>query len=135
MFSKFGAFSTFGAFSAAGGKHEIRSLVDMITGEPTTPLIQNRQAEIIGRAISLALQVFIVILCGGLLIDPVESGLQSDVHRTRQISKVLYVAFFGLFMLALCRYNGKLWHTTTLTRRCVYLVGSLYSDGMKKHAE
>lgn len=135
MFSKVGAVGAFGAFFAAGGKNEIKSLVYMMTGEKTMPLIQNRQAEIVGRAASLALQALIVILSGGLLINPVESGLQSDDRRTRQVSKVLYAAFYCLVMLALCVYNGRLWHTTTLTRRCVYFAGSFYSDGAKERSE
>ena len=135
MFSKFGAAGTFFAFFVAGGKHEVKDLFDLIIGDRNTTLVHNREAEIIGRAMSLALQYFIVLLCGALLYPRLESGVRSDDLQIQRASQFLMAAWFCMIMLAVCRYNGKLWHTTTLTRRCVRLVGGFYSDGSKIRIE
>jgi hypothetical protein len=128
MFSKIGALGTFGALFAAGGKNEIEHLLQSIEHK-TTPLIQNTQAEIIGRVLSIALQTIIVTAYGGLLVDILQSGMHSEVLTTRRIFLLLYRIWYCVVMLALCVYNGRLWHTTSLTRRCVYLVASMYSEG------
>jgi hypothetical protein len=128
MFSKVGAFGTFGAFISGGGRNEIRHLIKLI-GHQTTPSIQSRQAEIIGRVISLALQGALAIAFGGFLIDPVEAGLQSDEPSIRRLSLWLYVLWYCAVMLVICQYNGRLWQTTSITRRCINFANSLCSDG------
>jgi hypothetical protein len=74
MFSQIGAFGTFGAFFAVSGWIEIEHIVELIEHR-TMPLIQNTQAEVIGRALSITLQALMAIACEGLLVDSAESGL------------------------------------------------------------
>jgi hypothetical protein len=134
MFSKVGAFGTLGAFGAIRGWDEIDQLFEL-TGQRTTPLIQNARAEVIGRTISIVIQAALAIAYGGFLIGIVESGLQSDSPTTQRTSRVLFVTWACLVMWTISVYNGKLWHTTGFTRRCVYLVDRLHSGGVKAHAE
>ncbi len=92
------------------------------------PCIQSKQAEIIGRVISLIFQVALAIAVGGFLIVPVELGLKSDDAVIRRISLWLYVLWFCAVMLVMCQYNGRLWQTTSLTRRCINVADILSSD-------
>ena len=134
MFSKIGALGTFGAFFAAGGKNEIEQLLQSVEHK-TTPLIQNTQTELIDTVLSVTLQSIVVTAYEGVLVDILESGLRSDVLTTRRISLLLYRTRVCVVILALCVYNARMWHTTSLDRRSVYFVDSMYSEGNRAHTE
>ena len=127
MFSKMGAFGTFGAFFVGGGKNEILHLALLIDHE-TLPIISSMHAEIIGRVLSFLLQSLLAIVYGGVLVGLLQSGTHSEAPTTRRICSILYLAWWGLILLAVKLDDRTLWREVSFTRRCVYFVGNVYPN-------